>query len=186
MRVRWLCRKIPRRQITVIAGEFGYLVADGMTPAQSLQAGTSVAATLLGLSERVGALRPGMAADLVGVPSNPLDNIKVTQKRIIRDERRRRLQERQIVPGAGLAVGFPVLLEESELSLSIVPVIVVRCTAPARNPTVPGLVAALQLRKHHSQNRPVRRSIAGFCNDVGFFVRSRFQERLSAINHRFL
>lgn len=61
------------------AAEFGYMAADGMTTAQSLLAGTSVAAALLGLSDKVGALRPGMAADIVGVPGNPLDNIKVTR-----------------------------------------------------------------------------------------------------------
>lgn len=61
------------------AAEFGYMAADGMTPAQSLLAGTSVAATLLGWSDKVGSLRPGMAADIVGVPGNPLENIKATQ-----------------------------------------------------------------------------------------------------------
>ena len=61
------------------AAEFGYMAADGMTTSQSLLAGTSVAATLLGLSDKAGALRPGMAADIVGVPGNPLDNIKTTQ-----------------------------------------------------------------------------------------------------------
>ena len=59
--------------------EFSLMAADGMTPAQSLRAGTSVAADLLGLSAKIGTLEPGKLADIVAVPGNPLDNIKVTQ-----------------------------------------------------------------------------------------------------------
>ncbi len=59
--------------------EFVLMANDGMTPAQSLRAGTSVAATLLGLQEKLGRLEPGKLADVVAVPGNPLDNIKVTQ-----------------------------------------------------------------------------------------------------------
>jgi imidazolonepropionase-like amidohydrolase len=61
------------------AAEFGYMAADGMTNAQSLLAGTSVAADLLGLNDKVGALKAGMAADIVGVPGNPLQNIGATR-----------------------------------------------------------------------------------------------------------
>lgn len=61
------------------AREFALMAADGMSPAQSLRAGTSVAADLLGLSDRIGALKPGMTADIVAVPGNPLDDIKATQ-----------------------------------------------------------------------------------------------------------
>src|SRR3954453_12065877 len=59
--------------------EFVLMSADGMTPAQSLKAGTSVAADLLGLSEKIGTVEPGKQADLVAVPGNPLTDIKVTQ-----------------------------------------------------------------------------------------------------------
>ena len=59
--------------------EFVLMAADGMTPAQSLIAGTASAAELLGLQDRVGALKPGMLADVVAVPGNPIDNIKLTQ-----------------------------------------------------------------------------------------------------------
>jgi imidazolonepropionase-like amidohydrolase len=59
--------------------EFVLLNADGMTPAQALRAGTSVDADLLGLRDRIGTLEAGKLADVVGVPGNPLDNIKVTQ-----------------------------------------------------------------------------------------------------------
>jgi imidazolonepropionase-like amidohydrolase len=59
--------------------EFVLLNADGMTPAQALRAGTSVAADLLGLLDKLGTLETGKLADLVAVPGNPLQDIKVTQ-----------------------------------------------------------------------------------------------------------
>ena len=59
--------------------EFALMAADGMTPAQSLKAGTSVAAELLGLQDKIGVLKPGMLADIVAVPGNPLNEIKLTQ-----------------------------------------------------------------------------------------------------------
>ncbi|HTR39218.1 MAG TPA: amidohydrolase family protein [Bryobacteraceae bacterium] len=59
--------------------EFAFMAADGMTPAQSLRAGTSSAAELLGLPDQIGALKAGMLADIVAVPGNPLDDIKATQ-----------------------------------------------------------------------------------------------------------
>jgi imidazolonepropionase-like amidohydrolase len=75
--------------------EFVLMANDGMTPAQSLRAGTSVAADLLGLASQVGTLEPGKFADVVAVPGNPLENIKVTQSvsfvmkdgTVFRDER---------------------------------------------------------------------------------------------------
>jgi len=59
--------------------EFSLMAADGMSPAQSLQAGTASAAELLGLADKIGALKPGMIADVVAVPGNPLADIKATQ-----------------------------------------------------------------------------------------------------------
>src|SRR5581483_7556932 len=59
--------------------EFVLLNADGMTTAQALRAGTSVNSELLGLANKIGTLEPGKLADIVAVPGNPLDNIKVTQ-----------------------------------------------------------------------------------------------------------
>jgi imidazolonepropionase-like amidohydrolase len=59
--------------------EFVLMANDGMTPAQSLRAGMSVAADLLGLASQVGTLEAGKFADVVAVPGNPLENIKVTQ-----------------------------------------------------------------------------------------------------------
>lgn len=59
--------------------DFVLMANDGMTPAQSLRAGTSSAADLLGLKAKVGTLEPGKLADVVAVPGNPLQDIKATQ-----------------------------------------------------------------------------------------------------------
>ena len=60
--------------------EFAYMAADGLSNSQSLMAGTSAGAELLGLRDKVGSLKPGMLADIVAVPGNPADDIKVTQQ----------------------------------------------------------------------------------------------------------
>ncbi|MBV8820498.1 MAG: amidohydrolase family protein, partial [Acidobacteriaceae bacterium] len=59
--------------------EFVLMANDGMTPAQSLRAGTSMAATLLGLQDKLGTLEAGKLADIVAVPGSPLEDIKATQ-----------------------------------------------------------------------------------------------------------
>lgn len=59
--------------------EFVLMAADGMTAAQSLRAGTASAADLLGLANKIGTLESGKLADVVAVPGNPFDDIKVTQ-----------------------------------------------------------------------------------------------------------
>jgi imidazolonepropionase-like amidohydrolase len=59
--------------------EFVLMAADGMPTAQALRAGTSTAADLLGLANKLGTLDTGKLADIVAVPGNPLADIKVTQ-----------------------------------------------------------------------------------------------------------
>jgi imidazolonepropionase-like amidohydrolase len=59
--------------------EFVLMAADGMTAAQSLRAGTSAAADLLGLANKIGVLEVGKLADLVAVPGNPIEDLRVTQ-----------------------------------------------------------------------------------------------------------
>jgi len=60
--------------------EFTFMAADGLSNSQSLMAGTSSGAELLGLADKVGSLKAGMLADIVAVPGNPVDDIKVTQQ----------------------------------------------------------------------------------------------------------
>jgi imidazolonepropionase-like amidohydrolase len=62
------------------AGEFGDYVSAGMSPLQALQSATVVAAELLGVDDDRGRLAPGLLADLVAVPGNPLEDISVTRE----------------------------------------------------------------------------------------------------------
>ena len=62
-----------------VSKEFGALVRGGMTPLEALQAATINAATLLSLNKDLGTIEPGKYADLVAVPSNPLDDITVME-----------------------------------------------------------------------------------------------------------
>ncbi|MBI5836817.1 MAG: amidohydrolase family protein [Candidatus Eisenbacteria bacterium] len=55
--------------------QFKYMVQYGLTPMQAIQSATSRAAELLEWSDRVGAVAPGLYADLVAVRGNPLDDI---------------------------------------------------------------------------------------------------------------
>ena len=50
-------------------------VAAGMTPAAILKALTSTPARLLGVEAARGAIRPGLAADIIATPANPLDDV---------------------------------------------------------------------------------------------------------------
>jgi len=47
---------------------------------KAIVAGTSSAAELLGLSSEIGAVKPGLAADLVAVNGDPLSDITVLEK----------------------------------------------------------------------------------------------------------
>jgi imidazolonepropionase-like amidohydrolase len=62
-----------------VSKEFGALVRGGMTPLQALQAATMNGAELLSLDHDLGTIEPGKFADLVAVPSNPLDDITVME-----------------------------------------------------------------------------------------------------------
>ena len=60
--------------------EFVLMVKFGMTPLAAIQAGTVNGAKLLGWQDRIGALRPGYAADVVAVPGNPLEDITALER----------------------------------------------------------------------------------------------------------
>jgi imidazolonepropionase-like amidohydrolase len=62
------------------AQEFGLMVDLGMTPAAALRAATASAADLLGLSQTLGTLQAGKAADVIAVPGNPLADIHAMEK----------------------------------------------------------------------------------------------------------
>ncbi|MBS1767002.1 MAG: amidohydrolase family protein [Acidobacteria bacterium] len=58
------------------AWDFPLLVDYGMTPVQALQSATVNAARLLRLDKEIGALEPGMAADIVAVDGDPTKDIR--------------------------------------------------------------------------------------------------------------
>ena len=62
------------------AREFVLMVKFGMTPLAAIQAGTVNGAKLLGWQDKIGALKPSYAADVVAVPGNPLEDITALQK----------------------------------------------------------------------------------------------------------
>jgi imidazolonepropionase-like amidohydrolase len=61
------------------ARELEWLVKSGMPPGRVLRAATLDAAQLLGLAGKLGAIAPGMTADLVGVPGDPTRDISVVE-----------------------------------------------------------------------------------------------------------
>nr|WP_128797346.1 amidohydrolase family protein [Corallococcus coralloides] len=62
------------------AEEFALLVQAGLTPTEALRTATVNTAELLGVSDKLGTLEPGKLADVVAVPGNPLQDIRMTQK----------------------------------------------------------------------------------------------------------
>src|SRR5581483_2786055 len=60
--------------------EFAVMVKLGLTPLQSIQAGTVNAADLLGWSAKVGTLEPGAWADMIAVDGDPLKDITTLER----------------------------------------------------------------------------------------------------------
>jgi len=55
--------------------QFVFMVRYGLTPMQAIQSATTSAADLLGWTDKVGAVAPGLYADLVAVDGDPLSDI---------------------------------------------------------------------------------------------------------------
>lgn len=60
---------------SLLPREVALLAEHGMAPMDAIRSATSVAATLLGLDDRVGVLEPGKLADLVAVAGDPLQDL---------------------------------------------------------------------------------------------------------------
>ncbi|HEV2086148.1 MAG TPA: amidohydrolase family protein [Gemmatimonadales bacterium] len=55
--------------------QFAFMVRYGLTPMQAIQSATTSAADLLGWTDKVGAIAPGLYADLIAVDGDPLADI---------------------------------------------------------------------------------------------------------------
>jgi imidazolonepropionase-like amidohydrolase len=58
------------------ARQFAIMVQRGMSPMEAIKSATSVAAGVMGWSDRVGSVAPGQYGDLIAVKGNPLDDIR--------------------------------------------------------------------------------------------------------------
>ena len=59
-----------------ISGEVMHLVELGLTPVEALRSATTIAADLLGLGGKTGAIQTGFEADLIVVEKNPLQDVR--------------------------------------------------------------------------------------------------------------
>jgi imidazolonepropionase-like amidohydrolase len=55
--------------------EFAYMVKNGMTPMQAIQAATMGGAELIGVLDKVGSIRKGKFADIIAVPGDPTKDV---------------------------------------------------------------------------------------------------------------
>jgi imidazolonepropionase-like amidohydrolase len=62
------------------AREYELMVKNGMKPVDVLRAGLRNGAKVLGWENEIGVLKPGFYADIIAVPGNPLEDIRVLQK----------------------------------------------------------------------------------------------------------
>ncbi|MES2045145.1 MAG: amidohydrolase family protein [Pseudomonadota bacterium] len=62
------------------AREFQLLVKAGLTPLEAVRAATTAAADHLGMAGKIGALKPGMAADVIAVAGDPLADVGVLRQ----------------------------------------------------------------------------------------------------------
>ena len=62
--------------------ELGWFVKAGMTPEQALRAATANGAELLGMEKSLGAIRPGLIADIAAVEGDPLADIEVVTQKV--------------------------------------------------------------------------------------------------------
>jgi imidazolonepropionase-like amidohydrolase len=65
------------------ARELERLIEAGLTPAEALRSATSVGASLMGMSDSIGAVAPRYYADIVAVDGDPLADIQALTRRVI-------------------------------------------------------------------------------------------------------
>ena len=61
------------------ARQFAYHVRHGQTPVEAIRSATLHAAELMGWSDRIGRVEPGLYADLVAVPGDPTPDVRLLE-----------------------------------------------------------------------------------------------------------
>jgi len=61
------------------AREFAFMVENGMTAMQAIQAATTADAELLGVSQKLGSITRGKLADIIAVRGDPLQNVRLLE-----------------------------------------------------------------------------------------------------------
>ena len=64
------------------ARQFAYHVRHGQTPVEAIRSATLHAAELMGWSDRIGRVEPGLYADLVAVPGDPTHDVRAARGRV--------------------------------------------------------------------------------------------------------
>ena len=59
--------------------EFGYMVEEGMTPAEAILSSVRTAATVLGMEDMIGSIEAGKHADIIAVSGNPLEDVTILE-----------------------------------------------------------------------------------------------------------
>ena len=62
------------------AKQFSYMVKQGMTSVEAIQAATVHAADVMGWGNQVGRINPGFFADIVALRDNPISDIQALEK----------------------------------------------------------------------------------------------------------
>lgn len=70
----------PLTPLGLDAMEMELLVEAGMTPEAALLAGTANGAAVLGMADRIGALAPGLEADIIALPGDPRHDIALVRQ----------------------------------------------------------------------------------------------------------
>jgi imidazolonepropionase-like amidohydrolase len=61
----------------MVARQFATMVKLGMTPMEAIRSATVTAAELIGWRDRVGAIEPGLFADLIAIEGDPLSDVEL-------------------------------------------------------------------------------------------------------------